>query len=371
MMQCNCDEPTQHCAEGLVSEKTVKRHRIRDERNRAKKRRRTALELQRARVRVGAGERKAQEQDDRDPDSGASNPDDVDDSILLELEHGDGERDCGRAPPFEDSDDEPLPLPIAMGADSDGGAESANDTGCSSATSSSTSSSSSSSSSESEDPDERKQRPRARRARVDIATLNCPLYGGTTLTLYAVLLLLFAIQTRHKLSQRCMSDFFDVICCILPVANHMVSYNVAQELIAQCGLGGSRSIDVCVKDCVFFKSGQKHCPRCKEPRFSNKKARRKFRWFPLKQQIQQLFKDPKFADLIRLRRRPDLPPSDLHNSPGWNAKVWDDGFGDENGGRNLVLTLCIDGVTPFPKSNYSMSPVLVRVENLAPEVHMA
>jgi hypothetical protein len=65
---------------------------------------------------------------------------------------------------------------------------------------------------------------------------------------------------------------------------------------------------------------------------------------------------------------------DIHDSPGWKEKVIDGTLNDDDKTpfmaerRNIVLSLCCDGVNPWKNSQYSLTPIMMMVMNLPPNL---
>jgi hypothetical protein len=82
-----------------------------------------------------------------------------------------------------------------------------------------------------------------------------------------------------------------------------------------------------------------------------------------------MYRRPDMAKLLRLRvpSDNDPPPAvmrDIQDSPGWYEKIHKTRFSAEP--RNIVLSLCSDGVNPWKGSTYSMLPVMLIILNLPP-----
>ncbi|MHB1956148.1 MAG: transposase family protein, partial [Sulfobacillus sp.] len=135
----------------------------------------------------------------------------------------------------------------------------------------------------------------------------------------------------------------------------------------------AESIDVCINECCAFVGEHGNadtCPKCHEPRFdSNRKPRRRFLYFPVVPQLQRLFASPQLAEQLRwagTHAKTAGIIKDITESPGWQKHVVDGGFFNDI--RNIVLSLCGDGVNPFDKSAHSVWPLMVSVLNLPPHL---
>ncbi len=60
------------------------------------------------------------------------------------------------------------------------------------------------------------------------------LFAGSETSLLHVIESLLEVQQRHKLSETCMIDLFDVVSAILPKDNAMIQYAAAKREVSGC-----------------------------------------------------------------------------------------------------------------------------------------
>jgi hypothetical protein len=232
------------------------------------------------------------------------------------------------------------------------------------------------------------------RPKIDI-DLNASLFEGSATKLLHVIEAFFEVQQRHKVSESCMVDLFDVVSAILPPDNVMVQYAAAKREALKQGAPQLVEVDCCVNDCVLFRDANilfdtdrrrqlasaVSCPVCGEARRNGTSPRKvafvcarpafltcvvqfclqRFLWLPLIPQLKQLYKRP--GNSAKLRIPPDTGPksvlASLMDSPGYRKAVYSTGFDAEP--RNLLLALSADGVNPHRKTQHSMWQICATV----------
>lgn len=217
-----------------------------------------------------------------------------------------------------------------------------------------------------------------------LTNLEQPLFEGSDHTVLAAVELVLGVQRKHSLNQTATETQFMVMQTLLPQPNNMCTFQQALDWLDLKGEHVWNRVDVCPCGYVAYRdapaamdpdnvrrlANATECPRpnCRLTRLGiDGKPRKVFRYLPLAVQIQALFNDPTFAARARLRQaQPDGADAvldDLWDSPGWKKYVLDSGFAADEA-RNLVLSLCADGVNPFKGSVYSLWPIMLRIENL-------
>jgi hypothetical protein len=106
-----------------------------------------------------------------------------------------------------------------------------------------------------------------------------------------------------------------------------------------------------------------------------------YRHIGLEQRLREMIEDPAISELLRLpkitvpphqREGEDANVTNIHQSQAWWDKVVKGkgrgnhcrpDFGTENNGRNIVLSLNIDGFQPYKVSN-SLTPLVAMILNL-------
>jgi hypothetical protein len=167
-----------------------------------------------------------------------------------------------------------------------------------------------------------------------------------------------------------MNTAFDLASILAPAANCRSFPQVSNELK---GDGLFERIHACRHGCCLFEGDllmKDTCPHCGFSRYEADGVTpvAVFLRFDLARQLTQRFQDPGFSSRLHVSTPADaqLPPSNLYSRPAWQAKVTKatDGFADPANWRNLLLTLCIDGVNLWRGAVHSMTPLVVRMENL-------
>ncbi len=126
----------------------------------------------------------------------------------------------------------------------------------------------------------------------------------------------------------------------------------------------------CPNDCLLFEGDQKTCSKCGSERFVNGQPAKLYRYIPVIPQLQRLYAAKHSAEWMRWAGDHTHPSdgsvSDITESLGFREFVVNSSFFDDI--RNVVLTLCTDGMNPWDTGTYSVWPLLLSVVNLPPDI---
>jgi hypothetical protein len=135
------------------------------------------------------------------------------------------------------------------------------------------------------------------------------------------------------------------------------------------------NIDACSNDCALYYGPHVDCtacPECAAPRIVNGKPAKRFSYLSILPQLIRLYSHPTTARAMRWGAEHKAEAgvvTDVTESPSFRRKFIDSGFLRDP--RNAVLALCADGQNPFKRAAYSMCPIVLELQNLAPDVRIA
>lgn len=181
-----------------------------------------------------------------------------------------------------------------------------------------------------------------------------------------------------------MEELMLIFAATMPKGNIVPRFKTAKRLMSdrsmRPGWSCSRSLhsflatvlyDACPNDCVLFEGDETVCPHCSAARFDSLgRAVKVFRYMPIIPQLARLYASKHSAEWMRWagqhKQSEDGRVSDITESAGFREFVINSSFFDDI--RNVVLTLCTDGINPWETGTSSVWPLLLTVLNLPPDV---
>lgn len=206
-----------------------------------------------------------------------------------------------------------------------------------------------------------------------------PLYDGCKLSLLSVAARITNMKCEYNIPHKAIDSVASLIKDICPEVNNMTdTFQRTRKLLNGLELPHHR-IDTCTNGCMLFWKEHKdlhECLICKASRYKTSRvngkrtARKVLFYLPIAPRLQRLYATESTAKQMRwYAENPRKKDMMSHPSDGEAWKKFDDDFSDfARDSRNVRLSLCTDGFSPFGKSGkqYSCWPVMLTPYNLPP-----
>jgi len=213
-----------------------------------------------------------------------------------------------------------------------------------------------------------------------------PIWPGSRMTELEVAVRLISIKSDYNVFHNCFDEFARLMKEACPDGNSLPSnFSEVKKIVGKLGLTAEK-IDCCPNGCMLhYKNdlGLRDCKFYHHPRYKTKKSKKskgkevpyvRMHYLPIIPPLQRLFASRSSAEHMRWHNENVRQPSVMCHP--FDGEAWKHFnsihpvFASEP--RNVRLSLCADGFTPYSLSakSYSCRPVILTPYNLPPELCM-